>query len=239
MYFEPKLDKFNPETFFEDYFKSCGVENLDEYFNASEKYLDDWRKYPQIYDGIELLQHTIQNQKRVGIVIDSDMDGLCSGGIAYLFLKDHNIQPITYFHRGKLHGITKSPRENLVKQIIADKIDLLWMPDAGSNDVVACKELFDAGIKVLITDHHEILEENPYAVVINNKANKQLNQCLSGAGVTWKLLCGYCETYKEPLDTNYVGMVACSLISDVMDMRSLENRAIWNIAFGADGRKVD
>ena len=42
---------------------------------------------------------------------------------------------------------------------VPDGIELVVVPDAGSNDLAEHKKLRDRGIDVLIIDHHEV--ENP------------------------------------------------------------------------------
>ena len=90
---------------------------------------------------------------RIGIVIDSDMDGACSAAIAYMLCKEYhpNVEPIIFVHTGKQHGCT-----DLLPDILAANIDMLIIPDAGSNEVDACRELYEHGIKVIVLDHHII-----------------------------------------------------------------------------------
>ena len=70
--------------------------------------------------------------------------------------------------RGKKHGIS-------LEHIDTEKVHLVIVPDAGTNDVKQCKQLQEHGIDILITDHHEIEESNPYAVVINCQDGKYPN----------------------------------------------------------------
>ena len=76
---------------------------------------------------------------------------------------------------------------------------------------------------MLVCDHHEILENNIYATVINNQTKEVTNHGLSGTGVTDKFVRAYCENYniKYP---NYCDLVAVSLVADVCDLTTMENR---------------
>ena len=80
----------------------------------------------------------------VGIVIDSDLDGACSAAIAYMLCIENGIEDIRiYSHAGKEHGLS-----DLASQIATDELDLLIVPDAGSNDIYQCEELMCMGIDI-------------------------------------------------------------------------------------------
>lgn len=155
---------------------------------------------------------------RIGIVIDSDMDGACSAAIAHMLCKEYHLdtEPIIFAHTGKQHGCT-----DLLPDILAANINLLIIPDAGSSEVDACRELYEHGIKVIVLDHHIIEKENKHAVVVNpyradNAPN--INTDISGTGVVEKFACalGSTQSFKD--------LVAVSLISDICSLRSTENR---------------
>ena len=150
---------------------------------------------------------------RIGIVIDSDMDGACSAAITYMLCKEYHpdVEPIIFVHTGKQHGCT-----DLLPDILAANINLLIIPDAGSSEVDACRELYEYGIKVIILDHHIIEKENKHAVVVNpyradNAPN--INTDISGTGVVEKFACalGSNQSFKD--------LVAISLISDICSLR--------------------
>ncbi len=154
----------------------------------------------------------------VGIVIDSDLDGACSAAIAYMLCKEYHpdTEPIIFAHTGKQHGCT-----DLLPDILAANINLLIIPDAGSSEIDACRELYEHDIKVIVLDHHIIEQENKHAVVVNpyradNAPN--INTDISGTGVVEKFACalGSNQSFKD--------LVAISLISDICSLRSPENR---------------
>lgn len=220
---KPLLQSINPSTFLEDYLTACGVEDADEYLNAGLDVMDSPWDYPNMKDGVERLHTAISCGEQIGILQDVDSDGVMSATIAYDFLKKQGVQPIVFWHTGKQHGIGPSKDEDMLQQIIDSGLTLLWIPDAGSGDVNPCKELKHLSIDTIITDHH-LAKSNPYAIVINCHFGKGLNSSLTGAGVTEKLVKAYCEKYGiEPID--YSDLVAFSLISDVADLTTLENRS--------------
>lgn len=156
------------------------------------------------------------------------MDGVTSCAIAYLYLKHIGVNNIkVLFHSDKGHGLTKE----IMKQI-NDDCNMIWLPDAGTNDAEQCKILHDKGIKVLITDHHQQSKPNPYATIINNQISQKVNnKNLAGVGVTFKFIQYCCIKNNDTFYQSLLDLVALGNISDVMDMRSLENHAIneWGL----------
>ena len=153
-------------------------------------------------------------------VLLSDVDGIMSSTIVTQLLKSISINPTVFHHPKKSHGLSI----DVFNQIENSNLDLLIVPDAGSNDGAACTRISSHGTKILVLDHHEITKSNPNAVIINPHMDKaHLNTKLSGAGVTSKFVDAYCEMYGlNPVYTK--DLVACSIISDVCDVTVLENR---------------
>lgn len=220
---KPLLQSIDPYNFLNQYLQALGIQDVDEYLNAGLDVMDSPWLYPNMQEGVERLHIAISCGEQIGILQDVDSDGVMSATIAYDFLKKQGIQPIVFWHTGKQHGIGPSKDEDMLQQIIDSGITLLWIPDAGSGDVNPCKELKQLGIDTIITDHH-LAKDNPYAIVINCHFGEGLNSNLTGAGVTDKFIAGYCEKYGIE-QSDYSDLVAFSLISDVADLTSLENRA--------------
>ena len=175
--------------------------------------------YKNMDVAVDMFNHIAGN---ISIVVDSDLDGACSAAIAYMLCREYypSIEPIMFFHTGKQHGCT-----DLLPDIFAANIKTLIIPDAGSGEVDACRELYEHGIKVIVLDHHIIefvaKRENKHAVVVNPYRNDNLlniNTDISGTGVVEKFACalGSSQSFKD--------IVAISLISDICNLRSLENR---------------
>jgi len=174
-----------------------------------------------------LLKHAFpMSTARIGILVDSDADGFTSSAIAYQWLKDLfptlNVFPI--IAEGKVHGIIPAMFENM-------EIDLLLIPDASSSQVEEHKLLAERGIDILCLDHHEILGETQHAVVVNphHPDCPYPNKNLSGAGVTFKFLEAIDKEFGRTTVHKYYDLAAVSIVSDVMSIKSRENKAIVNI----------
>lgn len=218
------LSKINSATFLNDYLEANGIDDVESYLYPHAGCFDDCWGYPNMLEAVNLLGEAVYHHYKIGILADSDADGQYSATIMYLFLKELGVTPVMFYHVGKQHGLRPSKEENIVKQVIEKGIDLLIIPDASSGDAKECKELHDNGVEVLILDHHEITTPNPYAVIVNHHLGEGLNTALSGTGVVAKFVEAYCMHYML-LAPYYNDLVAASIISDVCDLASMENRA--------------
>jgi len=202
-----------------------GIKNPKQYLNLDDSVLNDPSLLENIYEAKECLFKHIENESRIGIVTDGDGDGYVSASIMYRYLaKIYDPNKLSYYiHSGKQHGI-----DDLLNEIINSEINLLIVPDAGSNDVNECKRLSNNNIDVIILDHHQIEKENPYAIVVNNQLGNYPNKYLSGGAVTKKFLELLDEETWED-SSEYNDLVAISIIADSMSTLELENRRLIEI----------
>lgn len=238
----PLLNSLNEATFLREYLAACGISDVDAYLNPDSIEYQSPDMYKNMDVAVDMFHGDVG---RIGIVIDSDMDGACSAAIAYVLCKEYHpdIEPIIFTHTGKQHGCT-----DLLPDILAANIDILIIPDAGSSEVDACRELYEHGIKIIVLDHHIIefvaKRENKYATVVNpynsaiippmpddqielieriyygvgGEVTYTCNTDISGTGVVEKF------AYALGSNQSFKDLVAISLISDICSLRSPENR---------------
>ena len=221
-----KIKEINVDNFIEQYLKACGIENVEGYLNPDLLFFDDPFDYVNINEAIQVFDYHVKNKSNVGILMDSDMDGACSAAIIDMFCRGVGMKTKIYFHSGKQHGL-----HDKIEEIIQDNLSFIIIPDAGTNDVEDCKLIKEHNKQcdILILDHHEVLYENPYATIINNQLGN-VNKALSGAGVTYKFIQAYSFS-TGILAPNYEDIVAVSIVSDICDLTSLENRAFLYYGF--------
>lgn len=117
-----------------------------------------------------------------------------------------------------------------MSEILNANLDLLIVPDA-SGKPEECKTLRANGCDVIIADHHEIENENQFAIVVNCMQG-DTNHAASGTTVMSKIVDRYSEMYLGGRRFNFEDLVALSLLSDSRSMLSIENRAYLNLGFG-------
>lgn len=209
------MDVVNETTFIQDYLTACGVQDVETYLNPDKIEYDHFGMYDNLcMAAMVFTEHMVKGSK-VGIVHDADLDGDCSSAITYMLIREFsNIEPTIYNHIGKQHGL-----DDLMEQIKVDNLDLLIIPDAGSNDAAQCMELKSTGVDIIVLDHHVRDVDNPYALVVNPYGNsKPVNKAISGTGVVEKFArsLGSAQDFRD--------IVAISLVSDSCSLLSHENR---------------
>lgn len=221
-----------------EYLRRCGIDDPVGYINPSNEVIESYAQYDGMGNACALLYDAITSDKYIVIVCDSDCDGYCSSAMAYQFLIDQGVPAdaiIVLFHTSKQHGLSNDimAQLNALDAVDVGDIGLVWLPDAGTNDEEACAYLASKDIPVLITDHHEKERDNGYAVIVNNQmSNEVTNKELCGTGVTHKVITGYCKRHNSTFHQKVLDLVALATISDVCDLRSLENRLIvkWGLS---------
>lgn len=233
MKIKPLFNYTNATDFLKKYLIANGVDKdkIDIFIEPDDSCYDNASKYRNMEEASLRLDMAIRNREKIGVVVDSDADGNTSAAILISFLYNTlGLLPVYFIHTGKQHGLRPTPDESMVDQIVEANVELLFIPDASSEDGQQCKILKqEHDIDTIVIDHHEFDKPNTWAIVVNNQTEGQdVNKALSGCGVTSKFIEYYCQTrgFECPYMTD---MVACSLVSDSMNLSSLENRAyIYN-----------
>ena len=228
---KPLLKSIDPSNFLSQYLQALGIQDVDKYLNAGLDVMDSPLDYPNMKEGVERLRKAIDNGEKIGVLIDPDVDGQLSAALIVKFLLRFTNNLTYFFHVGKGHGLVQNKEEDIVQQIIHSEVKLIIIPDAGSNDSGQCGILKSVGTDILILDHHEISTPNPYAIIINHHLGEGLNTALSGTGVTHKFVQSCTESWNIDLGDLYYDLVATSIISDICDLTTLENRAYIKYGF--------
>ena len=204
-----------------------GIKHPLEWLQPNYSYEHSPMLFNEMRKGIEMLKATISNSEAsIMVVVDSDLDGYTSGAIILNLLKlIQRGQEINFvLHPNKEHGI--------VLEDIPEDVDLLIVPDAGSSQKTEHLKLLENGTKIIVLDHHEMVNDMDYGqyqdniVIINSQEENYPNHALSGAGVALKFSQAYCERYGVPFPNKLYALAACGIVADVMDIGDLENKQI-------------
>ena len=217
-----------------------GIYNLDiakEFLNSSINNLYNGLDMLGMSGAVELMKNSILNGEKILIVGDYDVDGVISTYILYTAIKrcggDVNFHIPDRIKEG--YGIN----ESIIRKASEDKVDIIITCDNGIAAIEQVKLAKELGIKVIITDHHDVpfIEENeerkyvvPDADFVINPKQENCNykfDKICGAGVAYKFIeCLYKEFNidKEEL-YDLLQYVAIATVCDVVDLIS-ENRII-------------
>lgn len=212
------------------YNRGIPVEEQEHWLDADWDDINDWRLLGEekMRKAAAIIhEHCEIGSPPIGILVDEDPDGASAGSLAYNFLyRVYGPQKSELiFHQKKVHGLKDMDLDSL-----AEKFSLLWIPDSSSNDYEELAYLHSKGTFCIITDHHLAPEESKDAIVINNQLCDYPNKDFCGAGITWQL----CRCIEETclndssfsISNNLIDLCACGNISDMMDSRSLETKAV-------------
>jgi len=183
---------------------------------------------------MQVMAHAMYCNIPLTVVVDADADGFTSAAIflnymydlySYKFSKEEIIPNLKYIlHDGKQHGL-----EDTVEKLLEDeKTKFIIIPDAGTNDVEQMQRLIDADKFILCMDHHESDNwlDTDQSIIINNQICDYPNKDLSGAGVTWQICKAFDLFFNFDYANQYLDLAALGNLSDMMDYRSIETKAI-------------
>lgn len=207
---------------FDTILKQRGIQDAKHFLNPTEEDLLPLDSLYRIDEAYMRINRAIEENENIGILFDTDTDGITAGTIMTRYLRHFTDDIFTYIDDGKQHGLKGQNLQQFAS------LDLLIVVDSLDEDEIQYKELSEAGIDVLILDHHAIKREIPYdtyTILISSQRDYDNSQ-LSGAGVVWK----FCKYLDEQFLTDYadelVDLAACGLVGDMMDMTVMENRYI-------------
>ena len=211
------------EEVFETIFEERGIKDVDHFMNPTENDLLPLDSLYRIDEAANRIEKAINSNERIGVLWDTDTDGVTSGAIITRYLSNYTTNELlSFIDDGKMHGLIGQDLEKFFN------LDLLIIVDSLDKNISQYKILKEHSVDIIILDHHAIKEEIPYDdyVILVSSQRKYGNSSLSGAGVTWKF-CKYLDKYfnKDYADS-YLDLAACGLVGDMMDMTVMENRYI-------------
>lgn len=216
------------EITIESYLLKNDIKDISEFINPTGKYIDNYNSYNNMDKAVkELKKHYENNEDKIFIIQDPDVDGIVSASILYQYLKALKDWDISILmHTGKQRGISDV---DIFKKIKEEKPNLVIVPDAGSNDKEQIDELCDLGISYIALDHHIISTPSDYGILVNNQdENSKVSKKGSGGLVTHKFLEALDNEFNKEWSSWFVDMVALSLLSDSMDMSDQQNRTYYH-----------
>lgn len=179
---------------------------------------------------IEGMKKAIDENHKIVIMGDYDVDGITATAIAMLGLRNLNLNVDFYINNRFIegYGMTKLSLENILK--LYPDVKTIITVDNGIVAFEAVQQAVDKGIQVLITDHHEPSNTgeypNAYAIVDQKRSDCQYPfKEICGAGVIFKLM--MLLYWELELDLDYVyellDLLAVGTVADVVSLTD-ENR---------------
>jgi len=191
----------------------------------------------------------MMNNQRILVVGDFDADGATSCALAVLGLQALGAKQVEYLVPNRFeYGYGLTPE--IVEVALEQSPDLLVTVDNGISSIAGVVTAGDAGVPVLITDHHLPGSELPDAKVIVNpnlSTGQGIGQNLAGVGVLFYVLLALRTRLREhnwfleqgisePNLAGFLDLVALGTVADVVPLdhinRILVHQGIRRIRAG-------
>ena len=186
----------------------------------------------------------VQAGERVTIFGDYDVDGATSAALLIRLLRDLGLKPEPYIPDRLLEGY--GPSGDALVKIAAGGASLIVTVDCGAQAFEALDMAKDAGVDVVVVDHHKCVAALPHALALVNPNRLDEGEgaahghlaavgmaFLLGAALLRELRArGFFADRAEPKLLDLLDLVALGTVADVAQLRGL------NRAFVAQGLKV-
>jgi len=204
-------------------------EDISVFLNPTRNDFHDPFLMPDMKQAIDRIEIAIKNNEKIIIYGDYDVDGVTSITVLKRFLIERGMTNVGYYIPKRLdegYGLNKGA----IKKINDEGYSLIITVDCGITGMEEIKYAYELGMEVIVTDHHEPLDEIPKAVaVIDCKRKDSQYPCnvLAGVGVVFKLTQAISQRLgldeKEYL--KFLDIVCVGTISDIVPLVD-ENRVI-------------
>ncbi len=208
--------------------------DLDLFLNGSIDELYDESLLPDIDRASELIISAVKAGKHIRIVGDYDIDGVCSSCILQQGLEELGARASVRIPDRINDGYGINRR--LVEEAVNDGAELILTCDNGIAAVSELEYAKEAGLTVVVTDHHSIRTDEtgaeilpPADALVDVKLSKSLypTQEICGAVTAWKLIKRLYMLHGMPDKAwlKFIDLAAIATIGDIMPLTG-ENRII-------------
>ncbi len=217
-----------------------GIAATKKYLEGTLDNLYNPTLLPDMELAVELLAQKVQEQKKIRIIGDYDVDGVCSSYILYA----------SFAHMGAVVDVVLPERltdgygmnERMIREAKEQGVDTILTCDNGiaaAEPIALAKEL---GMTVIVTDHHEVpfTEEDGVrnyhlpaadAIVDPKRINPETGRAvypfpeICGAAVAYKLIQVMMPDEQDWIREQLLSFCALATVCDVMPLQG-ENRII-------------
>ncbi|HAW16101.1 MAG TPA: single-stranded-DNA-specific exonuclease RecJ [Clostridiales bacterium] len=218
--------------------KSRGIETPEQrekFLAESDGVWHDPFLFADMDVAVDTIVSCISSGGHIVVYGDYDCDGVTATAILIRYLRSHDVS-CSYIvpHRAE-HGYGLT--DNIIDKVLDEKPDLLITVDCGITNCETIEKIRARGIKVIVTDHHNVKENIPVAEAVicaKREDNTYPFRDLCGAGVAMKLVeaLGRDGRYKVTarIWKQAVELAGLATIADLVSVVD-ENRTIIKKAF--------
>jgi single-stranded-DNA-specific exonuclease len=208
-------------------------------------FLPDPSCFQDMEKGAKRLADAVQNNEKIAIFGDYDVDGATSAALLVLVLRRLGADPMVYIPDRLMEGY--GPSGKALVELKAVGAGVAVCVDCGAQAFEALEEARAAGLDVIVVDHHQCASLLPvaHAMINPNRLDESADGAahghlaavgmafLLGVALLRELRCrGAFEVLVEPKIIDLLDLVALGTVADVARLKSL------NRAFVTQGLKV-
>ena len=202
--------------------------DVELFLNPTRNDFHDPYLMPDMRQAVDRIVKAIENKEKTMIYGDYDVDGITSITVLSRFFKERGLDVGAYIPNrlDEGYGLNK----DAIKQIADEGYKLIITVDCGISGTEEVAYAYELGMEVIITDHHEPLEELPEALAVidcKRKDSQYPFNSLAGVGVAFKLIqaLGIELKLEEKEYLKFLDIVCIGTISDIVPLVD-ENRVI-------------
>ena len=191
--------------------------------------------YKDMREAVDLINQVMDSNGKILIYGDYDCDGVTATAILVRYFRSHHSDVSYLVPQRAEHGYGLS--EKIMDKVISEGPDLVITVDCGITNIDTVEELKHRGIKVIVSDHHNVKDEIPAAdcvICSKREDNTYPFTDLCGAGVALKILEALGKDGRHKVSSNLwhqaIELAGIATIADLVSMTD-ENRTIIKQAF--------
>ena len=206
----------------------CKEDEIRKFLEPTREDFHDPFLLPDMDIAVDTIIKAIEEKENILIYGDYDVDGITSISVLQKFLEERGMNVANHIPNRLEEGYGLN--KEAIKQIADDGYKLIITVDCGISGIEEIEYANNLGIRTIITDHHEPLDELPKAIAVvdaKRKDNKYPFNKLAGVGVVFKLIqaIGIKLGLNEKEYLKYLDLVCVGTISDIVPLVD-ENRVI-------------
>lgn len=221
------MKKYNISNMLAKLIISREIEDVDIFLNGTLADLKDPYEMKDMEKFVERVKNAVDNNEKICIYGDYDVDGITSITIMYKFLTSIGADVMYYLPDRLIEGYGLN--QKALDTIKENGTKLVITVDCGITAVEEVNYAKSIGLDMCITDHHECSDVLPDAISIVNPKQKDdvTFSMLAGVGVAFKCIIALAKKYNLSDESylKYLDIVAVGTISDIVPLVD-ENRII-------------
>ncbi len=176
---------------------------------------------PDLPKAMERMRSAVASGEKIGIFGDYDADGITAVVLILRYFHRRGMKPTVYLPHRQQEGY--GLKESSLRTLLAQGITLLLTVDTGVSSAQELQMACDAGVDVIVVDHHHLPEMLPNAVaILHPELARGTVAPASAAGVAFGLVSALEDGTWKGRDED-LALAAIGTVADLVELKG-ENR---------------